>query len=59
MSIRSVEDIVHADRVVARTRAGHEGNIEIIPASMIMRASPLLLDQLDQLADKLPAPRKW
>lgn len=58
MSIRSVDDIIAADRVIARTRAGREGNIAIIPASMIMRASPLLFEQFERLAEKLPSPRE-
>jgi iron complex transport system substrate-binding protein len=57
MSINSVKDILEADTAVANTRAGREGNIEIIPAVMIMRASPHLLEQIPELGNKLPSAR--
>jgi iron complex transport system substrate-binding protein len=53
MSINSVEDIMDANRMVRRTRAGKEGNIYILPSQMILRPSPRILEELPDLYEKL------
>jgi iron complex transport system substrate-binding protein len=53
MSINSVEDIMNANRMVRRTRAGKEGNIYILPSQMILRPSPRILEELPELYEKL------
>ncbi|SIQ12087.1 iron complex transport system substrate-binding protein [Alkalispirochaeta americana] len=57
MSLQSVDDILLADQAVVMTRAGREKNIEIIPSTMIMRASVHLLEEMERLAEKLPPHR--
>ncbi|MDR0376310.1 MAG: ABC transporter substrate-binding protein [Spirochaetaceae bacterium] len=46
MSITKPEDILTADSVIAKTRAGMERNISIVPSSLFLRASPRIVDSL-------------
>ncbi|MDR2619245.1 MAG: ABC transporter substrate-binding protein [Treponema sp.] len=49
MSITKPEDILAADSVIARTRAGREMNISIVPSSLFLRTSPRIVDSLLEL----------
>ncbi|MDR1909984.1 MAG: ABC transporter substrate-binding protein [Spirochaetaceae bacterium] len=51
--IPSAEDIIAANPVLLRTRAGREGNIGIIPSSLLLRPSPRIVDGLLELRAKL------
>ncbi len=51
MSISSAEDILEADPVIARTSAGQQGNVAILPSSLILRPTPRLIDELWTLYD--------
>jgi iron complex transport system substrate-binding protein len=46
MSITKPEDILAADSVIAKTRAGREKNISIVPSSFFLRTSPRIVDGL-------------
>jgi iron complex transport system substrate-binding protein len=46
MSITKPEDILAADSVIGRTRAGRENNISIVPSSFFLRTSPRIVDSL-------------
>jgi iron complex transport system substrate-binding protein len=47
------EAILGANQVIARTRAGREGNISIIPSSLLLRPSPRIVDGLLELHEKI------
>ncbi|MDR3192020.1 MAG: ABC transporter substrate-binding protein [Treponema sp.] len=49
MAIAKPEDILAADSVIGKTRAGREKNIKIVPSSLIMRTSPRIVDSLLEL----------
>ncbi|MDR2143848.1 MAG: ABC transporter substrate-binding protein [Treponema sp.] len=49
MSITKPEDILAADSVIAKTRAGREKNISIVPSSLFLRTSPRIVDSLLEL----------
>jgi iron complex transport system substrate-binding protein len=49
MSITKPEDILAADSVIMKTRAGREGNISIVPSSLFLRASPRIVESLLEL----------
>jgi iron complex transport system substrate-binding protein len=49
MSISKPEDILAADSVIAKTRAGMEKNISIVPSSLLLRTSPRIVDTLLEL----------
>jgi iron complex transport system substrate-binding protein len=49
MAITSPDDILTADSVIAKTRAGIERNISIVPSSLFLRTSPRLVDSLLEL----------
>jgi iron complex transport system substrate-binding protein len=49
MSITKPEDILAADSVIARTRAGRERNISIVPSSLFLRTSPRIVESLLEL----------
>ncbi|MDR1899142.1 MAG: ABC transporter substrate-binding protein [Treponema sp.] len=49
MSITKKEDILAADSVIPRTRAGREGNIRIVPSSLFLRPSPRIIETLTEL----------
>jgi iron complex transport system substrate-binding protein len=49
MAITKPEDILAADSVIAKTRAGREGNISIVPSSLLIRNSPRIMDSLLEL----------
>ncbi|MDR0587008.1 MAG: ABC transporter substrate-binding protein [Treponema sp.] len=49
MSITKPEDILAADSVIARTRAGREKNISIVPSSFFLRTSPRIVESLLEL----------
>jgi iron complex transport system substrate-binding protein len=49
MSITKPEDILGADSVIARTRAGRERNISIVPSSLFLRTSPRIVESLLEL----------
>lgn len=53
MSIENESQILHADAVVASTRAGKEHNIWIVPSYMILRPTPRVIDALQLLHEKL------
>jgi iron complex transport system substrate-binding protein len=49
MAISKPEDILTADSVIARTRAGQEKNISIVPSSLFLRTSPRIVESLLEL----------
>jgi iron complex transport system substrate-binding protein len=49
MSISKPEDILAADSVIAKTRAGMEKNISVVPSSLLFRTSPRIVDTLLEL----------
>jgi iron complex transport system substrate-binding protein len=49
MSISKPEDILTADSVIAKTRAGIEKNISIVPSSLFLRTSPRIVESLLEL----------
>jgi iron complex transport system substrate-binding protein len=49
MSITKPEDILTADSVIGKTRAGIEKNISIVPSSLFLRASPRIVESLFEL----------
>jgi iron complex transport system substrate-binding protein len=53
MSITKTEDILGADSVIWKTRAGAEANISIIPSALFLRPSPRIVDSLLQLDEQL------
>ena len=53
MSIRSANDILTADSVILKTRAGREGNIAIIPSSYFLRPSPRIIGGIMELREKM------
>jgi iron complex transport system substrate-binding protein len=55
MSISKPEDILTADSVIAKTRAGMEKNISIVPSSLLMRTSPRIVDTLLELYEDIKA----
>jgi iron complex transport system substrate-binding protein len=50
-------EILSSNPVIARTRAGREGNISIIPSSLLLRPSPRIVDGLPELHEKIKAYR--
>ncbi|MDR3303788.1 MAG: ABC transporter substrate-binding protein [Treponema sp.] len=55
MSITKPEDILGADSVIQKTRAGQTGAISIVPSSLFLRPSPRLVDSLSALRETLRA----
>lgn len=51
MRITSVDDILKANNVIAKTRAGIEKNISIIPSDQILRPTPRVIDSLEILSE--------
>ncbi|MDR1949742.1 MAG: ABC transporter substrate-binding protein [Spirochaetaceae bacterium] len=49
MAITKPEDILTADSVIAKTRAGTEQNISIVPSSLFLRTSPRIVESLLEL----------
>jgi iron complex transport system substrate-binding protein len=49
MAITKPEDILAADSVIAKTRAGIEKNIKIVPSSLFLRTSPRIVESLLEL----------
>ncbi|MDR0630285.1 MAG: ABC transporter substrate-binding protein [Treponema sp.] len=49
MAITKPEDILAADSVIGKTRAGMEKNIRIVPSSLFLRTSPRILESLWEL----------
>jgi iron complex transport system substrate-binding protein len=49
MAISKPEDILTADSVIAKTRAGIEKNISIVPSSLFLRTSPRIVESLLEL----------
>ncbi|MDR2245464.1 MAG: ABC transporter substrate-binding protein [Treponema sp.] len=49
MAIAKPEDILTADSVIAKTRAGIEKNISIVPSSLFLRTSPRIVESLLEL----------
>jgi iron complex transport system substrate-binding protein len=49
MSITKPEDILAADSVIGKTRAGIEKNISIVPSSLFLRTSPRIVESLFEL----------
>jgi iron complex transport system substrate-binding protein len=49
MAISKPEDILGADSVIAKTRAGIERNISIVPSSLFLRSSPRIVESLEEL----------
>jgi iron complex transport system substrate-binding protein len=55
MAITKEEDILAADPVIARTRAGIERNIRIIPSSLLLRPSPRIIETMAELRKEVEA----
>jgi iron complex transport system substrate-binding protein len=53
MSITKPEDMLGADSVIQKTRAGQTGAISIVPSSLFLRPSPRLVDSLYALQETL------
>ncbi len=53
MSISQPSDIIENNGFVKSTRAGKEGNITIIPSSMLLRPSPRIFDEISSLESVL------
>jgi iron complex transport system substrate-binding protein len=51
--IPKAEDILWANQTIPLTRAGREGNISIIPSSLLLRPSPRIVDSLPELYEKI------
>jgi iron complex transport system substrate-binding protein len=51
--IPKAEDILLANQTIPLTRAGREGNISIIPSSLLLRPSPRIVDSLPELYEKI------
>jgi iron complex transport system substrate-binding protein len=49
MAIAKPEDILTADSVIGKTRAGIEKNIRIVPSSLFLRTSPRIVESLLEL----------
>jgi iron complex transport system substrate-binding protein len=49
MAIAKPEDILTADSVMGKTRAGIEKNISIVPSSLFLRTSPRIVESLWEL----------
>ncbi|MDR3146347.1 MAG: ABC transporter substrate-binding protein [Treponema sp.] len=49
MAVTKPGDILAADSVIAKTRAGMEQNISILPSSLLLRTSPRIVDSLLEL----------
>jgi iron complex transport system substrate-binding protein len=49
MAIAKPEDILTADSVIGKTRAGIEKNITIVPSSLFLRTSPRIVESLFEL----------
>jgi iron complex transport system substrate-binding protein len=49
MAIAKPEDILAADSVIGKTRAGIEKNIRIVPSSLFLRTSPRIVESLLEL----------
>jgi iron complex transport system substrate-binding protein len=49
MAIAKSEDILTADSVIGKTRAGIEKNISIVPSSLLLRTSPRIVESLLEL----------
>ncbi|MHB9292047.1 ABC transporter substrate-binding protein [Hollandina sp. SP2] len=49
MAIAKPEDILAADSVIGKTRAGIEKNIRIVPSSLFLRTSPRIVESLWEL----------
>jgi iron complex transport system substrate-binding protein len=56
--IPAPEEILSANPVIAKTRAGREGNISIIPSSLLLRPSPRIVDGLLELHEKVKTYRR-
>jgi iron complex transport system substrate-binding protein len=52
------EAILSANPVIAKTRAGREGNISIVPSSFLLRPSPRIVDGLLELREKINTYRR-
>jgi iron complex transport system substrate-binding protein len=55
MAITTPEDILSADSVILRTRAGRERNISLVPSSLFLRTSPRIVDSLLEMYGELEA----
>ena len=58
MSITKPEDILAADSVIAKTRAGREKNISIVPSFLFLRPSPRIVESLLDLRGALKSYEK-
>lgn len=53
MSIESKEDIIRNNPIIERIKAGQKGNIFIIESNKILRATPRIIDALEELYKEL------
>lgn len=53
ISFRTPEDVLASDPVIARTRAGREMFIRIIPTSLFLRFSPRMVEKLLELYEEM------
>jgi iron complex transport system substrate-binding protein len=49
MMIAKPGDILAADSVIAKTRAGRENNLAIVSSSLFLRTSPRIVESLQEL----------
>jgi iron complex transport system substrate-binding protein len=53
MSVQSVDDIISANPMIRKVRAGQDGLITIVPSHLILRPTPRVIDALQTLYDQL------
>ncbi|MDR2072077.1 MAG: ABC transporter substrate-binding protein [Spirochaetaceae bacterium] len=53
MMITKPSDILAADSVIAKTRAGRENNLAVVPSSLFLRTSPRIVESLLELQEKI------
>jgi iron complex transport system substrate-binding protein len=51
MMIAKPDDILAADSVIAKTRAGRERNLAVVPGSLFLRTSPRIMESLWELRE--------
>ena len=49
MMIAKPDDILAADSVIAKTRAGREHNLAVVPSALFLRTSPRIMESLLEL----------
>ena len=53
MSVESVDALIVAEPTILKTRAGREGNIQVVDSALILRPTPRVVDGILTLSEKL------